>query len=198
MRELISKAVVLIPVALLFSGPQKASSKPETGLETPVYATAPAATADRASSLSGKVSAAEATFISDAIKDNLKEVGFGELARRKAVSAEVKAFGEQMIKDHSATADKLIALAMSKSIDPPKVMSSESNRHLQTLAMKSGKSFDDAYIADMVKDHQSDVSKFEKMAQQAQDPELQKLVTSTLPVLRAHLQHVQGLAGSSK
>ena len=70
----------------------------------------------------------DAKFYRDAAEGGLAEVAMGNLAQQKAQSPNVKEFGAQMVKDHSAANEKLQALAKSKNITLPANPSVERDR----------------------------------------------------------------------
>lgn len=156
------------------------------------------ATLSRDAPASVKLTSEDRAFLTEAIQDNLKEVGFGELARLKSTKPEVKAFAEQMVRDHSQAVQKLTVLATNKGLVAPTTMSEANQRALKSLGSKSAAAFDQAYVADMMEDHKQDVAKFEKVSQQSQDPEIKKAATDLLPTLQAHWKHVQSLRNAPK
>ena len=52
------------------------------------------------------LSTAEKTFVTKAAKGNFAEIELGKLASQKSHNADVKAFGEQMVTDHSNSAQR--------------------------------------------------------------------------------------------
>lgn len=62
----------------------------------------------------------------------------------------------------------------------------------QKLQSATGAEFDKGYIQEMVKDHEKAIALFEA-AQSLADAELKAFATKTLPTLRKHHEHVQGL-----
>jgi putative membrane protein len=156
------------------------------------------ATLARDASAAVRLSSEDRAFLTEAIQDNLKEVGFGELARIKSVKPDVRAFAEQMVKDHSQAVQKLTVLAASKGLVAPSSMSDTDQRALKNLAARSAAAFDQAYVADMIEDHKQDVAKFQKVSQQSRDPEIKRAATELLPTLQAHWKHVQTLGTAPK
>ena len=70
--------------------------------------------------------------------------------------------------------------------------------HIKKLSEKSGKEFDRDYMSMMVKDHQDDVDKFEKMSKDGNDADLKAFATKTLPILRAHLDSAKAINDALK
>ena len=58
-------------------------------------------------------------FIQDMTIAGLTEVQLGKIATERAASADVKAFGQMMVKDHSQAGDELKQVASQLKIQPP-------------------------------------------------------------------------------
>jgi putative membrane protein len=135
----------------------------------------------------------DASFAVEAANGGLTEVELGKLAQQKGSSQKVKDFGSMMVKDHGMANDELKQLAAAKGITLPTGPSEEKQRLINEMSAKSGADFDKAYLVEMVKDHREDVRKFENASNSVKDPDLKAFVDRTLPVLRKHLEHVEGL-----
>jgi putative membrane protein len=127
-------------------------------------------------------------FLVKAGEGGIAEVNLGQLASTKAASADVKAFGNQMVSDHSKANDELKALAQQKSLTLAGTAGKEGEETSNKLSAKNGKDFDKAYMDDMVKDHEKDVKEFEKASKDAKDPDIKAWAAKTLPTLQHHLQ----------
>ena len=130
-------------------------------------------------------------FATKAAEGGLMEVQFGELAQQQAASDEVKQFGQRMVEDHGKANDQLKQIAQDKGIDLPQELSDEAQQKYDELQQKSGDEFDQAYMDEMVSDHEKDVSEFQQYAETGQDPDLTSFAEQTLPVLEEHLQLAQ-------
>nr|WP_288810963.1 DUF4142 domain-containing protein [uncultured Sphingobacterium sp.] len=144
------------------------------------------------------VSEEDAKFVTEAANGGMAEVELGQLAQQKAQHADVKAFGEMMIKDHSKANDELTALAQAKNITVPATVGAEQQKVKDDLAKKTGREFDKAYIDEMVEDHEKDVKLFEDASKNLKDAELKAFVDKTLPTLRTHLEHSKGVKDKLK
>ena len=134
------------------------------------------------------LSAADKDFVMKAANGGMAEVAGGQTATQKATNADVKAFGQRMVTDHGKANDELKQLATTKGLALPSTTDAEHQKKIDDLSKKSGKDFDKAYMADMVKDHEEDVAEFQKQSKSAQDPDLKAWVTKTLPTLQDHLR----------
>ena len=130
-------------------------------------------------------------FVERAGGAGLAEVQIGTLALQKASSADVKAFAQRMVTDHSKGNEELQQLATAKGVALPAEIDGDHKAALNHLTSLSGTEFDKAYMQHMVDDHQKAVALFEGAAASAQDIELKAWATKTLPTLREHLQLAQ-------
>jgi putative membrane protein len=134
-------------------------------------------------------------FVSKAGMGGLAEVQMGNLALQKAQSADVKAFGQRMVTDHSKANAELAQLATAKGLALPTEVAGEHQAAMQHLQSLSGAEFDKAYMTHMVEDHEKDVAEFDKASTSASDAEIKAFAGKTLPVLREHLALAKTTAG---
>ncbi|HEU4770512.1 MAG TPA: DUF4142 domain-containing protein, partial [Candidatus Udaeobacter sp.] len=88
------------------------------------------------------------------------DVDYGKLAVKKTKNAEVKAFAETMIRDHTAVNDKAAALAKKINLTPEasdtsKSLKADGDKMLAKLKGMSGAEFDKAYVDNEVAYHTS-------------------------------------------
>ncbi len=138
------------------------------------------------------LSSSERNFLMKAAEGGRMEVELGQRAASQGSSEQVKSFGQRMVDDHTKANQKLEQIASSKGITLDKSKSSSSGKAGQMMNM-SGEQFDRAYMRHMVSDHQKDVSEFEKMSNNAKDPEVKAFASETLPTLREHLQQARSI-----
>jgi putative membrane protein len=139
----------------------------------------------------------DSTFYKKAAEGGMSEVELGQLAQKKGTNPAVKEFGTMMVKDHSDANEKLKALAASKQVKLPESPSAMQKASGTKLGMMSGESFDNAYIKDMIDDHQTDIKLFQKEASQGEDPQAKAFAAETLPTLQTHLQKIQSIAAAA-
>jgi putative membrane protein len=145
---------------------------------TPSPSTATAATA---------LSASDRGFLKDAAQGGAAEVEASRLAQSKASNAEVKAFADQMVKDHGAANEELATLARGKGVELPNEPSLVHKAKEKMLQSKDGASFDRSYMDSARKDHEDTVKMFQKAAQSAKDPDVKAFAQKSLPTLQHHL-----------
>ena len=152
------------------------------------------AAADNTASDSASVATEDdAEFAVNAANGGMAEVALSKIAEEKATDPKVKEFAKQMITDHSKANDELKTLAASKNITLPSAPNEEKQKAASNLGSKSGADFDKAYIAQMKKDHDQTVKLFEDAQKDVKDAELKAFIDKTLPVIKAHAEHVKSL-----
>ena len=142
----------------------------------------PQAQADQA-----QVAQEDQDFAIEAAQGGLMEVRLGELAQQQAKAQAVKDFGQRMVEDHGEANDKLMQIAEQKGIELPQDLSEDAQQTVEELQQQSGAEFDEAYMDEMVSDHEDDVAAFEDYVENAQDQDLRAFAEETLPVLQEHL-----------
>ena len=103
---------------------------------------------------------------------NQVDIDAGKLAEKKAQSKDVRAFGKQMVTDHTAV-----------------------NKQATALVKKlKGKDFDKAYVDNEVTYHQAVIDAVDKtLIPSANNAELKALLEKVRPTLEAHLEHAKHL-----
>jgi putative membrane protein len=164
------------------------TSATDTSATTATSGTSTAGTASTAGTPSSSVDPADQEFMMKAAQGGMAEVTLGQMASSKATNADVKAFGDRMVTDHSKLNDELKQLAQTKGVTLPTDADKESKDIADKLTKATGKAFDKDYISDMVTDHEKDVKEFEKQSKSAKDPDLKTWATNSLPTLQDHLK----------
>ncbi len=139
------------------------------------------------------VKSADTTFAMKAAQGGMAEVKLGKLAADKASNPDVKAFGQQMVDDHSKANDDLKSVAANESMTLPSDVNAKQQAMYDRLSKLSGDAFDRAYVKDMVMDHQEDVKEFQKEANSGKDDQIKGFASRTLPVIQGHLDKIKGI-----
>jgi putative membrane protein len=106
---------------------------------------------------------------------------------------DVKAFGQMMVKDHTAINDDLKALAAQKGVTLPDSLDAKHQGMVDKMAALTGSEFDDAYIASMIKGHKADAKAFKAESAATQDADIKSFLDKSIPVVEAHLKHVTAM-----
>jgi putative membrane protein len=141
-------------------------------------------------------------WIEDRLKAGTTEVKLGELASQKGQSADVKAFGQMMVRDHTKAGDELKQVASKHNITPPELDADHRDK-IDRLSKLQGAEFDREYMNTMVDDHEKTVNALEnrldkegnnenplytpKRSDNAFETELNQWAAQTIPTVRQHL-----------
>ncbi|HJU27220.1 MAG TPA: DUF4142 domain-containing protein [Rhodanobacteraceae bacterium] len=139
----------------------------------------------------------DSDFAKKAASGGLAEVSLGKLAESHAQSADIKAFGQRMVQDHSKANDQLMAAAAQANVKLPASPGPEEQATINRLSKLQGAAFDRAYAQAMVKDHKKDVAEFQREASTGSNTSLKTFAANTLPTLQQHLRMAQTLPGAS-
>ncbi len=137
----------------------------------------------------------EKTFIMKAANGGMTEVALGKVAADKGQMQEVKDFGKQMVTDHSKANNDLKSVASNLGVTVPDKVDSKHQAMIDKFSkMSAGDAFDKAYVKDMVKDHEMDISEFEKAEKEVKNADLKSFIEKTVPVMKEHLEMVKKMA----
>ena len=132
-------------------------------------------------------------FLENAAHAGHTEIEGSKLAQTHSKSADVKAFADQMIKDHTKVGEELSALAKSKGYVVPTGPSLMQMATLKTLDLRD-ESFDEKYADKIgVSAHEDAIKLFQKAATEAKDPDIKQFAIKNLPALEQHLEMAKAL-----
>lgn len=137
-------------------------------------------------------------FVDSAAAGGIAEVETSRLALEKSSSADIKAFANMMITDHSKANDELTALAKKHDIKVPDSTTLVKQAKEKILDLRD-ESFDAAYANNQVKAHEDTLSLFKKEADTVTDDrtkgatELKGFAQKMLPALEKHLDMAKKL-----
>lgn len=137
------------------------------------------------------VSRADQDFAVNTAIAGMTEIQAGQIAEQKGMSKDVKEYAAMMIKDHTAAADKLKAIATQKNITLPTTLTPDAQKDLEDLQKESGKKFDKDYLAMMVSDHKKVIGAFENESKNGSDADIRAFADSTLHTLHVHLDKAE-------
>jgi len=106
-------------------------------------------------------------FINDMTIAGLAEVQLGQMASERASNADVKAFGQMMVKDHSQAGGELKQVASQLEIQPPAQLDQKHKDLADKLSKLQGEAFDREYMTAMVQGHQEVLGKLRARADAA-------------------------------
>jgi putative membrane protein len=131
------------------------------------------------------------------------QIELGELATKKASSAQIKTFARDMIRDHTAMQKSLDSLAAAKNLAPQTAPMSESIKSdaqamHDRLDKLSGATFDSAYINGQVTDHQKALDALNNMSSAATDADVKSAIRGAIPMVQGHLDRARSLTTAGR
>ncbi|SIT41927.1 Outer membrane-like protein [Paraburkholderia piptadeniae] len=133
---------------------------------------------------------------------NQADIDAGKLAESKTNSKDVKAFAQQMVKDHTGVNKAAVDLVQKLGVKPEANPTSDSLKqggetNIANLKTLQGAKFDRAYIDHEVTYHQDVIDALDKtLIPSAQNAELKALLVKVRPAFVAHLEHAKMVRSS--
>jgi putative membrane protein len=137
-------------------------------------------------------------FYTKAAAGGMQEVAMAKLAQQHASNASVKEFADMMVKDHTATNEKLKTLAATKGVPLPDALSTTQKASVDTLAMHSKADFDDAYIKSQIDAHEDTVALLQKEISTGEDADARAFASNVLPTVQQHLAKIKEISAANK
>jgi putative membrane protein len=144
----------------------------------------------------------DAQIASIVVTANQVDVDAGKLAAARATSAEVKAFGQQMVTDHMGVNKAAAELVTRLKVTPEdnatsKALKAGGEKNVANLKGLKGAGFDKAYIDHEVEYHQQVLDAVDKtLIPSAKNEELKALLVKVRPAFVAHLEHAKHIQAS--
>ena len=136
----------------------------------------------------GLVSPEDRVFLKSALEGGMFEVQLGQLALQKSNNADVKAFAQKMVDDHTKMGDQMKTMAEQIGVKLPKEISKKDHATMAKLQALSGEEFDKAYMEDMVKGHKTDLNEFQIEADGGSSPPVKDVANRGAQLISQHLQ----------
>ena len=146
-----------------------------------------------ASARGQELSPQDKEFVKASGSGGMLEVRLGQYASDNAGSDDVKKFGEHMVGDHTKTNMELHTVATQVPIEIPYSLSEDDQKVLDRLEKLKGTEFDEAYVAQMIEDHEKDVAAFQKEVSDGSLIAVKAFAEKTLPILKHHLEMAKEL-----
>ena len=160
--------------------------------------------------LSGAAYAAEGAKLTDpqiahiAYTAGVIDINAAKQAIDKASNKDVKAFAEDMVRDHEAVNKQALDLVKKLKVTPEdndtsKTLSKQAADKLAELAKLKGADYDKAYVANEVAYHKAVNGALEtQLIPSASNAELKSLLQTGLKIFQGHQQHAEHVAAELK
>ncbi|MGH6712742.1 MAG: DUF4142 domain-containing protein [Bradyrhizobium sp.] len=132
------------------------------------------------------------------------DIAAAKQAVTKASSKDVKAFAEDMVRDHEAVNKQALDLVKKLKVTPEdndtsKTLSKQAADKLAELAKLKGADYDKAYVANEVAYHKAVNGALETLLiPSASNAELKSLLQTGLKIFQGHQQHAEHVAAALK
>jgi len=127
------------------------------------------------------------------------DIKAAELARKQSKSKEVRAFAEDMVRDHKAVNEQALALLKKLKVTPEdnvtsRALMQQAEAKLKELQALKGTAFDRAYAQNEVAFHRQVNDALQTtLIPAANNAELKNLLTTGLKIFQGHQQHAEHL-----
>ncbi len=145
-----------------------------------------------------KLAEADARYINQLATMNVAEIEVARVATTRARRADVKHFAREILVQHGEELDELQNFAARKGVPLPTVPDARHQAALKRFESMAAERFDQAYVDQMVKDHEQADRLSQRVARRAQDPDLKALARKTSARLKEHLNSARRIASSLK
>jgi putative membrane protein len=132
------------------------------------------------------------------------DIQAAEQALKKSSNKEVKAFAQDMVRDHQAVNKQALDLVKELKVTPEdndtsKTLSKQAADKLAELDKLKGAEFDKAYVANEVAYHKTVNGALEtQLIPSANNAELKNLLQTGLKIFQGHQQHAEQVAAAMK
>ncbi len=133
---------------------------------------------------------------------NQVDINAGKLAESKGGTQDIKAFGKEMVTDHTAVNKQAEALAKKLKLTPESSPTSQSlkdegTKNVASLKKLKGEAFDKAYVDHEVTYHEQVIDAIKTtLIPNAKNEELKALLEKGLPLFQGHLEHAKQIQSS--
>jgi putative membrane protein len=133
-------------------------------------------------------------FIDESISDGMMEVEMADIAINRSENQEIEQIAASIRLDHRSAGNELKSIAASKGWVVPVTMMDKHQRKVEKLQNSNAENFDEEYLDVLVSTHEDAISRIEKCANKAYDPQVTSWANRTLPILRQHLEQCKELS----
>lgn len=138
-------------------------------------------------------------YVPAAAMADMYEVEAGKIAAQRARDPKVRAFGQMMTKDHTASTAKLKATLSQAAIDaaPPTALDDRRVGMLNNLKAAGDADFDLAYLHQQLAAHTEALALHKAYSSLGDNAALKTFAAGIVPVVEGHLSEVKNLGGDA-
>jgi putative membrane protein len=136
----------------------------------------------------------DAPFARNAALGEIESVRFAHLAAEKTQSDVIREFAAEVEADHRQTSDGLNRAAFKKNISLPTELANRDQAVYDRLSALTGAQFDRAYMQEMVRDFQGDLTVYRREAAAGNDDLIRNYASKNIPLLEKNLDAAKHLS----
>jgi putative membrane protein len=145
-------------------------------------ATTPATQSDQSTTMA---------YVREAAITDRFEIDAGKIALDRSGNADVKAFAQMMVDDHTKSLAKITAATTSTAAAVPAAPDRVHGEQLQKLQQAASADFDGLYMDMQVKGHMKALQLHQDYSRSGQDPRLKAVAAEIVPVVSHHLDQAK-------
>jgi putative membrane protein len=190
-RRLFAAALVTVAIAGCSTSRQQPPANPSIAASAPAAQPVKEAQAKPAAVLPAEVSSksTSATILEQIHQADLKEIAIGKIAEGKASSDEVRAYADQLVKDHTTANQMVIETAQKKGAhlhEPSRRAGNREKLAEQKLSSANGAQFDRLFLEQTSADHKRLIRELKQEREDASDDDVEALIDKIMPILQQH------------
>lgn len=145
----------------------------------------------------GGLAGQDLKYFNELAQANMAEVRAGKVAEEKAQSDDVKKYARHMIEDHGKMLEEQESMAQAKKVKMPAQPKKEDQAAVKKLQGLSGDKFDQAYMDQMLKDHEKALKLAKEASSKAKDAQLKEAAQKATPKIEEHLKMARQISGAA-
>jgi putative membrane protein len=190
-RYLFVAALVTVAIGGCSTSRQQPSANANVAASSPAAQPAQEAQAKPAAVPAPEVSSksTSAAILEQIHQADLKEIAIGKIAEGKASSDEVRAYADQLVKDHTNADQMVIETAQKKGARLHGPGGRAGNREKsaeQKLSSAGGAQFDRLFLEQTSAEHKKLISELTQEREDASDDDVEALIDKIMPILQQH------------
>src|SRR5262249_25867478 len=131
------------------------------------------------------------TFLTQNAQTDQAEITVGQLAQQRGSTQEIRQLGQTFMSDHQQALSKVQGIAQNANVTLPNSPDPAQQQQAEQLKSASGPEFDQTYLQNEIKGHQTSIENTQKEIQSGTDQQVIDFAKSSLPVAQQHLQMLQ-------
>lgn len=135
--------------------------------------------------------ASDQEFLQNAAESDMLHAHLGQMAEKDSARHGVRDLGQEISQNDQADYRALSVLAGKAGETIPKSLDEQGIRTIEQMSRLRGRSFDDAFIHEVINSDKEELADFEYEAQHAQNANVKEYASDAVPARKLHLYEAQ-------